>query len=206
MILADKFTCDVPPAGTNFIECVVPGDGLLDWLTALGTIGAVVAAVVISVVGQGNRDRERWAIIADDYIDVLNQLVLEFPAVSTETESRFKSKAARLSAVSNRKAIGVNSDVLVKFETAVSQTFDGFNNTNTRLVESMMEDEFYSRRKEDVTRLLSNKVSEWIRHFSVVVYSKKGRKRSLNAMEGVTMDLEQELIEIRRRNDYAWGE
>lgn len=54
MILADKFTCDVPLVGDTFIECSIPSAGVLEWMTAFGTVGATVVALVFGALAWKN--------------------------------------------------------------------------------------------------------------------------------------------------------
>ncbi len=49
MILAEKFTCDVPAEGITFLECTMPDSGLLEWITAIGTLGSALAAVGLAI-------------------------------------------------------------------------------------------------------------------------------------------------------------
>lgn len=49
MIIADKFTCDIPAEGTTFLECNLPQDGMLEWVTALGTLASAVIAALVAV-------------------------------------------------------------------------------------------------------------------------------------------------------------
>lgn len=206
MILADKFTCDVPIDSAAFIECTLPSAGALDWITAIGTAGAVISAVWISLVSKGHRDRERWENIADDFIEVLNQISLEYPRVKEETEVRFQSKFARLASISDRRSIGIPSDVLKNFETSVSRVLRHYNNTNSALAADMRGDEFYSRRKSDAAVLLSEQIAKWVNLFSALVYSKERRWTKLKAMVQVALDLDEGLTAIIEKTDYKWGE
>lgn len=49
MILADKFTCDVPVEGSIFLECSLPGAGALEWITGLGTLLSALAAIGLTI-------------------------------------------------------------------------------------------------------------------------------------------------------------
>ncbi|WP_404291111.1 hypothetical protein [Glutamicibacter arilaitensis] len=206
MNLAEKYSCDIPMEGTTFVECTLPGAGALEWLTAFGTVGAVVAAIWISLASKNNRDRERWENIADDFIEVLNQISLEYPNVPEETEAKFRSKFARLASISDRRSIGISSAVLTAFKVSVSRVLRNYNNTNSELAASMLDDEFYSRRKSDAEALLSEKIAEWVNYFSALVYSKNQRRKKLKSMEAIAKQLDERLTAIAHKSDYKWGE
>lgn len=206
MILADKFTCEIPLEGNTFLECMMPAAGALEWLTAFGTVGAVVAAIWISLASKNNRDRERWENIADDFIEVLNQISLEYPNVPEETEVKFRSKFARLASISDRRSIGISSEVLTAFKVSVSHVLRNYNNTDSELAASMLNDEFYSCRKRDAEALLSEQIAEWVNHFSALVYSKDQRRKKLKSMVSIAKQLDEKLTAITRKSDYKWGE
>ena len=48
MITADKFSCEVPSTGQEILECTLPNAGLLEWLTAIGTVLSAVVAVAVA--------------------------------------------------------------------------------------------------------------------------------------------------------------
>lgn len=114
MILADKFTCDVPLEGATFIECTMPAADILDWLTAIGTLGATVVALLFGLltwlkesnlekqaeirrdvdakVNQKNERRRNQENQFLQVVQMMRTLVQEFPYGPIENQTWFDSQ------------------------------------------------------------------------------------------------------------------
>lgn len=89
MILADKFTCDVPLEGNNFIECVTPAPGLLEWMTAIGTVGATLVAVTFGIVELARSRMEQNRRRLDNERQVLNVQFQKLIGMVADINDRF---------------------------------------------------------------------------------------------------------------------
>lgn len=61
MILADKFSCDMPDFGDTILSCDLPGTGPLDWITGIGTLLSALTAIGLAwhTVRQARKTAER---------------------------------------------------------------------------------------------------------------------------------------------------
>lgn len=86
MILADKFTCDIPAEGTTFLECSLPQDGIMDWVTAIGTLASAAIAAIVAVysIQQQKKSAAKAAMAASE---------LAFNKAATRVAEAFEAAA-----------------------------------------------------------------------------------------------------------------
>lgn len=99
MILADKFTCDVPKSGNVFIECSVPGAGVTEILTMWATVLAVLVSLAIAIFAPIVADKKskkaadlrKWNESAKLYVDAVRALSKTYPRVPVDVDDQHYS-------------------------------------------------------------------------------------------------------------------
>ncbi|UTM47245.1 hypothetical protein [Glutamicibacter mysorens] len=80
MILADKFSCDMPDFGSTILNCELPGAGAIEWIGGIGTLAAVGVSVFAAIYAI-TRDRRTYResvleVESDAVLRALDRIVL----------------------------------------------------------------------------------------------------------------------------------
>lgn len=89
MILADKFTCEIPEDGAVSIECAMPATDVLEWMTGLGTAGAALAAVGFGIVEIVRSRKERARLKSENQRQLLNSQFQKVAGIMAEIAEVF---------------------------------------------------------------------------------------------------------------------
>lgn len=158
MIIADNITCEMPSDKSILVECSLPEAGFLEWLTAFGTVGAVIVAVVFGVLAWRNEKRaEKDAEILrekeagerliegrrqnheNQFVQVVNmmrEMVNLFPFGNKENQLWFQSKHGAyiryLAYDDEQELAGLATQILQLF-TLINHTYSSETNAQAQL-------------------------------------------------------------------------